>query len=663
MTSPRVRLILASFLMLFLELVLIRWLGANVVHLGYFTNFVLLGSFLGIGLGFLRAGRRSTPAPWPALVLATVVGVVYIFPLGMNRQDSSVLFFTSLEVSGPPMWVSLPILFVAVAAILVGPAELAAREFKKLPNLTAYRLDLLGSLLGVLAFAGMSFIGANAATWGFVVAVAWFVLVGPRPPILVATSITTFAAIMALQLAAPGVIWSPYSKLSLESVQDGTLIYSNSIPHQRMFSADDELARSPQYRLPYERLVDGPVGDVLIIGAGSGSDVSIALEHGASSVTAVEIDPRLLQLGRTMHPDRPYDDPRVRTVVDDGRAFLERTDQTFDLILFALPDSLTLVNGGGGVRLESYLFTSEALEAAKARLNDGGGFAMYNYYREDWLVDRLAATSRQVFGHEPCVDRIGGPIGEAVLATSSSSANQMCGSERQSITADAPTPVTDDAPFVYVQNKSIPAFYLIAIAAIILLSTALVRLFSGGRLAFSPYRDLFFMGAAFLLLETKSVTTFALLFGTTWLVNAIVFAGILLTVLLAVEITARVRTPRLPVVYSLLGVALAVAYLVPNAWILGLPVGPRALVACAIAFAPIFFANIAFAKRFADSSSSTDAFAINILGAMVGGCMEYLALITGYRALIIIVGLLYFGAFLLRPGDRKTTVPMTTTGP
>ena len=58
-----VRLLLASSLMLFLELALIRWLGANVVHLSYFSNFVLLGSFLGIGAGFLIS--RKTWSVWP----------------------------------------------------------------------------------------------------------------------------------------------------------------------------------------------------------------------------------------------------------------------------------------------------------------------------------------------------------------------------------------------------------------------------------------------------------------------------------------------------------------------------------------------------------------------------------------------------------------------
>ena len=59
----------------------------------------------------------------------------------------------------------------------------------------------------------------------------------------------------------------------------------------------------------------------------------------------MEIDPGLLQVGREKHTDRPYDDPRVTTHVDDGRAFLERTDRRYDLILLALPDSATIVTG------------------------------------------------------------------------------------------------------------------------------------------------------------------------------------------------------------------------------------------------------------------------------------------------------------------------------
>ena len=121
----------------------------------------------------------------------------------------------------------------------------------------------------------------------------------------------------------------------------------------------------------------------------------------------MEIDPRLLDLGRELHPDRPYDDPRVDAHVNDGRAFLEQTDARYDLIIFALPDSLTLVAGQSSIRLESYLFTLEAIQSARDHLAPDGAFTMYNFYRERWLVDRYAGTLKAAFGSTPCLDDVG----------------------------------------------------------------------------------------------------------------------------------------------------------------------------------------------------------------------------------------------------------------
>jgi hypothetical protein len=89
---------------------------------------------------------------------------------------------------------------------------------------------------------------------------------------------------------------------------------------------------------------------------------------------------------------------------------------------------------------------------------------------------------------------------------------------------------------------------MVALLGILLASLVAVRALGGPFGEMRPYADLFFMGAAFLLLETKNVATFALLFGTTWFVNALVFGGVLIIVLAAVETTRRVRTPPLPIV-------------------------------------------------------------------------------------------------------------------
>jgi hypothetical protein len=318
-------------------------------------------------------------------------------------------------------------------------------------------------------------------------------------------------------------------------------------------------------------------------------------------------------------------------------------------VLFALPDSLTLVSGQGSLRLESYLFTREAMEAVRERLAPGGVFAMYNYYRP-FVFERYANTMREVFGHEPCFD-----AGIPGFGTRSQSVLTI-GLEPDDITCTTPwrpasvvpEPATDDRPFPYIQGRMIPSFYLWWLAAIVLASIVIVRRVSGAPLArMRPYADLFCMGSAFLLLETKSVVQFALLFGTTWFVNSLVFAGILLAVLAAVELARRVRLPSPPVMYGALLACLAVAWLVPPAELLALAIVPRFFASVAVAFAPVFVANLIFAQRFKDVGASTVAFGANLLGAMLGGVLEYMAIVTGYRSLLFAVAVLYGLAFLI----------------
>src|SRR5438270_10067290 len=162
------------------------------------------------------------------------------------------------------------------------------------------------------------------------------------------------------------------------------------------------------------------------------------------------------------------------------------------------------------------------------------------------------------------------------------------------------------------------------------------------------YLDLFFMGAAFLLLETKNVVQFALLFGTTWFVNSLVFLGILVAVYLAIEVARRVELGPSWRLYVALLVALAIAWLVEPDLLLGLNVVPRFVVAVAVAFVPVFLANLVFARRFRDVAASNLAFGANLLGGMVGGVLEYVSLIMGYRVLLILIAALYAAAFGLQ---------------
>ena len=138
--------------------------------------------------------------------------------------------------------------------------------------------------------------------------------------------------LLVVEDVQPGVSWSPYYKVvATEHQANGFRVISvsvNGVPHQNATDAETKARLEPRYALPYERTARTTPGHVLIVGAGTGTDVALALSRGATSVDAVEIDPRLQQIGAQRHPDQPYQDPRVHVHIDDGRAFLERSPTT-----------------------------------------------------------------------------------------------------------------------------------------------------------------------------------------------------------------------------------------------------------------------------------------------------------------------------------------------
>ena len=662
--TGRWRLMAASALMLFVQLALIRWSGANLVHLSYFSNLILLASFLGIGLGFLRSRMPNDIGRYVPVGLLVLVAFIMLFPAKIEGSSSDLIFFTEVRPTGLPTWVSLPLVFIVIAVTMTMLGEITGRAFREFTALNAYRWDIIGSILGTLAFTFISFLRAPSWVWPVVTLVILWALYGLALPWISRIAMVLVVGVLVFESLMAGVSWSPYYKVNTETFnvgtpQEFTRIQVNGIPHQNVLDIEERLKIEPVYGRPYERAVDNPLDRVLIVGAGTGSDIALALSKGAKHVDAVEIDPRIQQIGSEINPNKPYDDPRVSVYIDDGRAFLSRNDEKYDLILFALPDSLTLVSGASQLRLESYLFTEESIAEARNHLTDDGVFAMYNYYREPWLINRLAGTVDQVFGHQPCLDEFTAYQSLAAITVGKNADNAVCAEgavwDRAAVAAagqETPAPANDDRPFLYLKERTIPSLYLIVIALILGVSLLGIRIFGGPFRTMRGYGDLFFMGAAFLLLETRSITTFALLFGTTWLVNALVFTGVLLAVLLAIEVTQRVKRdiPR-PLIITALFVSLGIAFLIPNSSLLGLPVPVRLLAAVVLAFAPIFFANLLFTSRFKDSANPTAAFAANLFGAMVGGCLEYLSLVLGYQYLLVVAALLYVAAVLI--GQRQ----------
>src|SRR3954463_11467394 len=512
-------LFVASFLVLFLETAVIRWMPAYVRLLAYFSNFILLASFLGIGVGCLLATRRRQLIAWFPIVLLGVIVAVDRLRREVALPSTSTIYFSS-GTAAPVVPVEstllLPLLFVAVAALFVTVAHRMGVELTRHAPLRAYVINLLGSLAGVAGFAIVSWLQLPPPGWVGVAAAAAvpFIVEGRRPVALANLALLALALTVVFRMQG-GSLWSPYYRITVFQDRDDTVVEVNHIFHQSMAPVAH---KEYFYQWPYAVFGD-TFDEVLILGAGSGTDVAAALRHGAKHVTAVDIDPVILRLGAERHPDRPYSDPRVTVVCDDARHFLRTTRGTYDLVVFALIDSLTVQSSFSGVRLESYMFTKESFDAVRERLSPRGVMVLYNYFREKWLVDRLANTSAEVFGRDPVghvhQDRaylavmLAGPrlleltapppLPPDVLAYGQSHAP----SPAHPLARDASVPLaTDNWPFLYMRAPELPRHYLAALALVLAASVLAVSLVRGGGSTWSWH--FFLLGAGFMLLETKS---------------------------------------------------------------------------------------------------------------------------------------------------------------
>jgi hypothetical protein len=299
---------------------------------------------------------------------------------------------------------------------------------------------------------------------------------------------------------------------------------------------------------------------------------------------------------------------------------------------------------------------------------------MYNYYRQPWLVQRYANMVSEAFGLPPITRTYPtGDFGAAVIADGplvrALSGGPPPGDTIEAVDlSGAPRPATDDWPFPYLRDPGIAPHYLLGLAIMI----ALAALGVGGTLRYdglplrgfgARYAHFFLLGVAFLLLETRSIVTFSLLFGTTWYVNALVFFAILASVLAAVAVNSRLRSRDPRLLYAGLAGSLLLAYLLPPSALLIDPPIVRYALGSVIAFAPVFFANLVFTFSFKDSDAADLAFGANLVGAMVGGVLEWSALVTGYQALLIVVGGVYLLAWIARPRSVLTGEPARLVAP
>ena len=165
---------------------------------------------------------------------------------------------------------------------------------------------------------------------------------------------------------------------------------------------------------------------------------------------------------------------------------------------------------------------------------------------------------------------------------------------------------------------------------------------------------MFFLGAGFMLLETKGVVHMALLFGATWMVNSIVFFAILTMILLSNLYVLAMRPSGCGLTTLLLLTSLAVNSLVPMDDFLALPGSMKVIASCAVVFLPVFFAGVIFATSFGSSTQPDVDFGSNIGGIILGGLSEYLSLVLGFNHLIWVAIGYYALSALFQPSARPS---------
>ncbi len=709
-------LFLISFVILFFELTCIRWFGSMVIFLTFFTNLVLMACFLGISVGCLTSFRQqdliNTVVPLTVWTVLLSCGVLVFFggfgrvlvDIGGQGSPQQVFFGTEYRPKDPsyfvvPIELIAGVFFTMIALIFVGLGQVMGRRFNRIPNLVlAYTINIMGSLAGIVGFGTASYLRTSPVIWfGISIGLCLYFIDRPRK-----LQVARYAALLFLvgffsgygpTIFGSQILWSPYYKIAYNPGLK--TIETNNISHQTMLPIS-ELA--PAYSVPHLLNHDAggpPFKDVLIIGAGSGNDVQAALAQGAEHVDAVEIDPVINGIGVRDHPDHPYSDGRVSVHIDDGRSFLSGESRHFDLVTYALVDSLVLHSGYSSLRLESFLFTEQAFRDVKARLKPEGAFVMYNFYRQGWVVGRLVKMAEKVFGTRPLVfslpyqEKITPQDSQAnhftvlIVGNTGSSTVQriaatfedkgffwlnekpkynvssngygleppaIAGSRPENWLKIAPVQVdtegisllpTDNWPFLYLREPMIPTLNVRWMLMVVAISGLVLYWFAPMR-KFTPNGQMFFLGAGFMLLETKSVVQMALLFGSTWMVNSIIFFAILMMILLSNLFVILLRPKRRwGLFYGLLGASLVLNILVPMDYYLALPAAARMIISCSLVFVPIFFAGVIFALAFRDSQQPDIDIGSNIGGVILGGLSEYLSLVVGFNMLLV-VALFYY---------------------
>jgi len=664
-------ILFSAALSLFLELAVIRWQSSVFPFFAFYKNFSLIACFVGLGLGYALAARDRIPLVIVLPLLAWQFSFMSLVRYGPEAGIMTVPFREQLTMGEAGadllhilfMYGLLAIVFLITALTFMPVGQLCGRLMERRTKLRAYGLNLLGSLLGVLLMLLASFLWTPPLAWFALCFLAILFFTFRTPSSMLAN--ISFALACTIILAWPvnplwNRVYSPYQLLEIGRSEDTglTLISAAGHYYQRIYDYSD--AQDPRwskvhgyYDFPYK--AHPKLANVAVVGAGTGNDVAAALRAGAEHVEAIEIDPAIQLTGKLSHPEKPYSDPRVHAEINDARSFLRNTKQTFDLVVYGLLDSHTLLSQGSSVRLDSFVYTVEGLREARARLKPDGVLSLSFSVLSDGLGRKIYLMLQQAFDGRPPICVKAGYDGSIIflesndktwslpprLAEDAGFMDETAYYSNPSLQADVST---DDWPFFYMPRRIYPASYLLMVFQILLLSFLVTANYFPERPKFG-YLPFFFLGAGFMLVETKGITEMGLTFGNTWQVIGIVIAGILTMAFLgncAVQ-WFRIKNSFIP--YLFLFAALGVGWYVARSG--GFSSTPSGRLETALVLTlPLLFSGIVFSTLLSTKGQVSGMMAMNLWGAICGGLLEYNSMYFGFRFLYLLAMACYLFAFV-----------------
>ena len=697
MPTSNLKLFTISFIMLFLEILLIRWISTEVRIFAYVGNLVLLACFLGIGVGCFFSRKQEN--------MLITIGMLVLIALAVRSEpfrhitdmlsgfSDSVIWYQAVRTQNlvPALQGAALTLFMFLM-ILIGfipLGQILGRLLDEHPNIIeGYSVNVGASLIGIWTFNLFALYYTKPWLW-FIFSLLIFFFFIPRSKVnFFLAGMASILILLVVGISSPNLLtmWSPYQKLDVAPNQvfglpNGFVVNVNNVGYMSLLNlSDDFINKSPliyklslrkfsQYDLPYA-FAEKP-DSVLIVGAGGGNDVAGALRNGPKEIDAVEIDPGIIQLGLALHPEHPYEQKKVKVNIDDARAFFKKTQKKYDVISFGLLDSHTLSSNYNNTRLDHYVYTEESFREARGLLKEDGVLSVIFATQTQWIGERIYGLLKKNFGEVPysfVVKSPGNTYGwggimfltgnniEALKKRVESNPGLKDFVTKNRVFFPGQVRLTsDDWPYLYIEKASIPRMYLLIMGSLLvlfLMARRFVFTAEGGKinLHFS------FLGCAFLLLEFQNVSKATLIFGSTWIVNSYIISSILILILLANLFVACVKVQRSLPFYILLWVSVILLYFIPLDIFNAFGFWTKTILVSLFLNLPIFFAGIIYILSFKNAPAKDLALGSNLIGAAFGGLLESLSFITGIKALLLMVLLFYVLSYLFLSKGRLKAI-------